>query len=490
MKSRFTILSVLLGLLFIAPVQAQTIEPDFNPSMIISDAELMDYSSLSLNQIQLFLEKNNSFLAGYQTLNAHGTLKSAAEIIYDAANNNFDCDRANLTDKPTETEKQAKCRRITTINPKFLLILLQKEQSLISETSPTTRQLDWATGYGCPDNWTCNPYYQGFGKQVNSASLQFLDYMQSPQKYNFKAGGTYSFNNPYGTISQEKMTVTVANQATAALYIYTPHVFNGNYNVYKLYKKYFPQRNSHYPDGSLLQAKGEAGVWLIQNGEKRPFLSKSALLSRYDINKIISVDPMELEAYVKGNPISLSNYAIVRSPDASIYLIVNDEKRKFSQPDLIKQFGFNPAEVVESNSQDLSYYKDGAPLTANSVYPTGALLQDPRNGGVFFVKDGKKSPITDRVFLNTMFKDKKIIKASAEEIDKYEKIAPVLFANGELLKSSTVTTVYLIVDGKKQPFLRGENFESLGYKWNNIITVSPQLLYLYPQGEPVNAEFN
>lgn len=488
MKLRLSILTIILSLAIIIPIETQAIEAEFNPSLIISDAELMDYSSLNLQQIQTFLEKYNSYLASYQTVNAYGTIKTAAEIIYDASNNNYDCEKANLSDNPTESERQLKCHKITTISPRFMLVLLQKESSLVEEKNPSQGRLDWATGYGCPDNWTCNPYYKGFGKQVNSAALQFLAYMETPHKYGFKGGGTYTFNNPFGTISQEKMTVTVSNQATAALYNYTPHVFNGNYNVYKLYQRYFPTRNSHYPDGSLLQAKNEVGVWLIQNGLKRPFLSKSALVSRYDLNKIITVDPIELDAYEKGNPISLSNYALVRNPDGDIFLIVNDEKRKFSQADLMKQFGFNAAEIISSSFQDLSYYKEGAPLTANSIYPTGALLQDPRNGGVFFVKDGQKAPITDRVFLSTMFKDKKIIKASAKEIDKYEKISPVMFENGELLKSNSVSSVYLIADGKKKPFLRGEDFEALGYKWSNIITVSPQLLYNYPQGEPVQLE--
>lgn len=490
MKQNLIIIFTLFSLLIILPARAQTIDPNFNPNLIISDAELLNYNSLNLSQIQNFLEKNNSYLANYKTTNAHGTIKSAAEIIYDASVNNYDCDDVILSDNPTESEKQLKCKKITTVSPKFLLVLLQKEASLIEDNAPSQGRLDWATGYGCPDNWTCNPYYKGFGKQVNSASLQFLAYMQSPQNYNYKAGQTYIFNNPYGTISQEKMTVVPANKATAALYNYTPHVFNGNYNVYKLYQRYFPQRSSHYPDGSLLQAKNEVGVWLIQNGEKRPFLSKSALVSRYDINKIITVDPIELEAYDKGNPISLANYAIVRQPDGNIYLIVNDEKRKFSQANLIKQFGYNPAEIIDSSFQDLSYYKDGEILTIDSIYPTGALLQDPRNGGVFYVKDGKKAPIIDRIFLSTMFKDKQIIKATAQEIDKYEKISPIMFGDGELLKSSSVSTVYLIANGQKKPFLKGEDFEALGYKWSNIITVSPQLLYNYPIGSPVNAEIN
>lgn len=488
--TKYTTSLAAIALLFcLAPTaKAQEIDPQFNPNLIISDAEMMDYDSMSPSQIQNFLQNKNSYLAGYSTVNAHGTVKKASEIIYDAANNNYDCSGIALSDSPTETEKQLKCRKITTVNPKFLLVLLQKEASLIEDSSPSQGRLDWATGYGCPDNWTCNPYYKGFGKQINSASLQFLAYMKEPQNYGYKAGQTYTFTNPYGTISNETMTVTPANQATAALYNYTPHVFNGNYNVFKLYRRYFPAQPARYPDGSLLQAKGEAGVWLIQNDLKRPFLTKGALLSRYNTDKIISVESADLEAYEKGDPISLPNYSLVKAPDAGLYLIVGDKKRKFENQAAFKSFGFNPEEIINASAQDLSYYQDGAILNAGSAYPTGALLRDPKSGGVYYVQDGQKAPIIDKVLLNTKFKGKNIQKASAEELARYTKISPVLFEDGELLKSESSSSVYLIANGQKRPFTSGNDFEKLGYKWSNVITVSPQLLYLYPLGEDMSYE--
>ncbi len=285
------------------------------------------------------------------------------------------------------------------------------------------------------------------------------------------------------------MTVTPANKATAALYNYTPHVFNGNYNVYKLYQRYFPSRPARYPDGSLLQAQGEVGVWLIQNGQKRPFLSKTALVSRFNLNRIIIVDRSELEGYEKGDPISLPNYSIVRlSTDKSLYLIVGDQKRKFENLEAFKKFGFNPEEIVESGAQDLSYYKDGAPLSVTSAYPAGALLRDPQSGGVYYVQDGIKAPIIDKVLLNTKFKGKTILKATAAELALYSKVTPVLFDDGELLKSDSASAVYLLVNGQKRPFQSGSDFEKLGYKWSNVITVSPQLLYLYPVGTTITYE--
>jgi hypothetical protein len=468
---------------------AQTVNPNFNPNLIITDAELMDYDSLNVTQIQSFLQKYNSYLANYKTLNAHGTLKTAAEIIFDASNKNYDCSGVTLTENPIEVEKEIKCRRITTVSPKFLLVLLQKEASLIEDTAPSQSHLDWATGYGCPDNWTCNPYYKGFGKQVNSAALQFLAYVNEQDRYTYKAGQTYTFSNPYGTISTQSMTVTPTNKATAALYNYTPHVFNGNYNVYKLYERYFPTQTPRYPDGSLLQAKEQVGVWLIQNGLKRPFLSKSALVSRYNLDKIIIVNESELDGYEKGSPISLPNYSIIRSStDQNIYLIVDDSKRKFENEATLKKFGFNPDEIISATSQDLSYYTNGLPLTASSTYPTGALLRDPQSGGVYFVQNGIKAPIIDKVLLEKKFSGQNIIKATKEELAQYTKVSPLLFENGELLKSDSASTVYLIVNGQKRPFISGNDFEKLGYKWSNVINVSPQLLYLYPLGSYVTYE--
>ncbi|MFP4514555.1 MAG: hypothetical protein ACLFNO_00945 [Parcubacteria group bacterium] len=471
---------------FIPSLSKAAIDPEFDPNNIISDSLLLDADTMSLEDIQEFLEKQGSYLASYTTEDTYGTKKTAAEIIYNAATNNYNCDGVDLTDTPTENEKALKCRRIKTVNPKFLLVLLQKEQSLIEETNPSQRQLDWATGYGCPDGDSCNPYWEGFGKQVNSAALQFWWYMKYPQSYNYKMGNTYTFNNPYGTIETKTVTATPENKATAALYNYTPHVFNGNYNVYKLLKRYFPP--TRYPDGTLLQAKGEVGVWLIDNGEKRPFLTKSALVSRFDENKIVEVESADLNAYIKGAPIKFSNYSLVKSPKGSIYLLVDNKKRKFASTEAFKKIGYSTDEIQNASWQDINSYEDGAPITITSAYPTGALLQDKITGGVYWVEEGKKHPIIDKSFLNTKYKGKSIIPVEPSELAQYETAAKALFDNGELLKSPLSTAVYLIDDGKKRPFASGEDFVSLGYKWENIISTSPQVLYLYPDGAILNDE--
>jgi hypothetical protein len=468
---------VLFGFLHIKNIQAQ----GFDPNNIIGDLEILDYTTMDLNDIQQFLANKGSYLANYSCPDAAGVIRKAAEIIYNAAVKNYDCDSAILSDNPTEEEKNLKCKKVT-ISPKFLLVLLQKEQSLIEDGSPSQSHLDWATGYGCPDSGGCNSRWQGFGKQVNSAALQFRDYMDNPQFYTYKVGQTYTFTNPYGTISQEPITVTPANQATTALYNYTPHVYNGNFNFYKIWQRYFTKV---YPDGSLLQADAEPGVWLIQNGVKRPFFSKAALASRFDSNKIIKINKSDLDKYETGAPIKFPQYSLIRSPRGTIFLLVDDKKRGFTSLAAFRKIGFNPVEVINASWEDINSYADGAHITATSTYPTGALLQNKKTGGIYYVMEGVKAPLVDKIFLTTKFKNKKIIKVSPAELDQYQTIKPVLFDDGELLKTPNSPFVYVISGGKKLLIASDKIFKDLGYKTENVIIAPSKVLYLYDAGVPI-----
>lgn len=479
MKTKYFLFTTIISLAIIFSASAKA--EGFDPNNIISDLEIMDYASMDLADIQKFLENKGSYLANYSCPDSFGTVRKASEIIYNAAAKNFDCDGAILSDNPTEEEKTLKCRKVT-ISPKFLLVLLQKEQSLIEEASPSQKNLDWATGYGCPDSGGCNSRWQGFGKQINSAALQFRDYLDNPQYYTYKAGNTYTFTNPYGTISKEPITVIPANQATAALYNYTPHVYNGNFNFYKIWQRWFTKI---YPDGSLLQVDGDLGVWLLQNGLRRPFLSMSALASRFDPKKIIKINKSDLDKYEKGAPIKFPQYSLIRSPRGTIFLLVDDKKRGFSSMEAFRKMGFNPTEVVNASWEDINYYADGANITATSTYPTGALLQNNKTGGIYYVMEGVKAPLIDKIFLTAKFKNKKIIKASPAELDQYATAKPYLFGDGELLKTKDSPYAYVISGGKKILIASDKVFSSLGYKAENIIIVPSSVLYLYEAGTPI-----
>lgn len=460
MKKNYSLLIIISFLLLSSPLlslPASAQEATFDPGYIISDSEILDSRSMTQAEIQSLLQSKNSFLATYQVTDNVGTVMSASQAIYDRAITNG-------------------------ISPKFLIVLLQKEQGLIENPSPSQGRLDWATGYGCPDGGGCNNRWQGFWKQINSASLQFRDYMDNPHLYTYKAGQTYTFTNPYSATVQGDTVVTIQNRATAGLYNYTPHVYNGNYNFWKIWQRYFTQ---NYLNGSLLQAEGENGVWLIQNGVKRAFLSRSALTSRYNIDHIQIVAKADLDKYITGTPIKFPQYSIVRLPNGRIYLLVDATKRRFANPEAFRQLGFNPEEIIQAGLTELDDYQEGEVITTSSAYLTGALLQDKTTGGVYWYSANIKYPIWDSAFLKTKYKNRKIIPVPSTQLATYQTGEPIRFEDGDLVKSDISPTVYVIENGLKRPFDSAETFLKLGYKWSNILTFSPKILGLHSDGPVV-----
>ena len=112
LKKPFSASILFLGLLLSSlPVFAAT-QTVFDPNFIISDPELWDYQSWSVADVQTFLVSKGSYLATYRAPDIDGFEKSAAEIIFAAAGRNQ-------------------------VNPKFIVVTLQKEQSLITDDSPS-----------------------------------------------------------------------------------------------------------------------------------------------------------------------------------------------------------------------------------------------------------------------------------------------------------------------------------------------------------------
>lgn len=124
---------------------------------------------------------------------------------------------------------------VPTINPAVLLAYLEKEQSLVTLSSydpykDSSKRIKYAMGYACPDTGPCEEKYTGFINQINwgAYQLQF--------NYNNALSGKYVL--PYkvsNTITTlDEYNVFLTNEATVANYRYTPHVYWGNYNLWKI----------------------------------------------------------------------------------------------------------------------------------------------------------------------------------------------------------------------------------------------------------------
>ncbi|HET6350580.1 MAG TPA: hypothetical protein VFG89_00405 [Coriobacteriia bacterium] len=171
---------------------------DFNPDTIISQSAFRAADSMTIEQIQAFLDKQPGVLATYRTRDHNGEMHSVAEMIAEAA-------------------------KAWRISPKVLLVKLQKEQSLLSKSGPSQRALDWALGVGKTDSRTLSKY-KGFGNQVWYGAKS-LDTNTRPWHEGISRAIDGSVVNP-------------TNSATYSLYRYTPHL-HGNMSFWLLYWRYF-----------------------------------------------------------------------------------------------------------------------------------------------------------------------------------------------------------------------------------------------------------
>jgi LysM repeat protein len=225
----------------------------FDPGNLISDAEFFRSGSMSAPAIQTFLEQRNpDCRSGFVCMKDYteNTFSRDATVLckaYQGANNES---AATIIAKVSEA-----CG----VSAEALLVLIQKEQSLVTLTAPTQTRFDRATGYACPDTAPCDAQYFGFYNQVYNAARQFKRYSNPP--------GTSRFFTwfPVGTTSQVRLhpnaacgttPVVMRNQATAGLHYYTPYTPNqiavtnlastgdscssyGNRNFWRIYNYWF-----------------------------------------------------------------------------------------------------------------------------------------------------------------------------------------------------------------------------------------------------------
>ena len=167
-----------------------------------------------------------------------------------AANDN--CERYTGGRDETAAAIITKVAHACGISPRVLLVLVQKEQSLV--THPSAYGYERATGYACPDTADCDEKYFGFINQLYSAAWQLREYSNPKDDWPIAPGAAKVQYSPDASCGAS--VVDIANQATANLYLYTPYQPDeytrahpdgparacsayGNLNFFRLYNAWF-----------------------------------------------------------------------------------------------------------------------------------------------------------------------------------------------------------------------------------------------------------
>ncbi len=417
---------LLIGFVAILTVPATTYAvtgSNWRAGNIIDDDIFYNNNDMSIADIQNFLNSKVStcdtwgtqIYSGSQTRAQYGTSrgypppytclkdysqngKSSAQIIKEAADAN-------------------------NVSTRALIVLLQKEQSLVTDDWPWSIQYRSATGYGCPDTAPCDAQYYGFYNQVNKAAWQFRRYATVPNSYRYKPfQNNYIQYNPNAGCGGTN--VFIENYATAGLYNYTPYQPNasalvnlfgegdacgayGNRNFWRLFNDWFSSTISGiakfqsydrpHPTGALIRKVGDPRIYKMVEGTKVLLPNFEVMLSHgYSEANVKIWNVADQYATINTEKLGYRSGTLIRENGSQkIYVIECTNqfyssciKRHIASYEVYLSLGYRDNEVLQTGYNHLADIPLGAPVTSSTTHPNGTLVRESHTGKIYLIKNG------------------------------------------------------------------------------------------------------
>lgn len=510
----------------------------FNPNKLIDDSVFKNANTMSAADIQKFLQDKNSILAN--TSNAFLSLLKEP-ITNKALKEKLEDPGAARTTPRTAAELIYDAAKSTGMNPQVILVTLNKEQSLITGRQGATgdtlqRALDFSLGFGCPDSQPCGAIYKGFYFQlfggVDSENNRYLGAAKSLMTsvntpggrgpfFNgktSKVGDAITLPNTVGSYEgvQANQSIVLSNAATAALYRYTPHVYNGNYNFWRFFKEWFGNPSSgnggsdnpsETPKGDLFKTSSNGDVYIVQNNRRYKILPWVADEKNINLKKAEKISTKLMNSYPDAGLYPVTDNTLI-FVDNKYYVFISNKKRLITE-EQIQSAGLNKKNAHRLSAKEASEYENGPdfvpvvvvppvtpPASPAPTNPTpqptpnsqeGAILKGAGSPAVYLVSNGKLKLFTYATFLQyEAIKSMQVVADSV--IAGYAKDGLVLPKAGSLVKSFTSPTVFFYEDGKKKP-MDAEIFRNRGFSFSNVYELDQKeidALAMGPFPTPVN----
>lgn len=263
MKKSYTYITAALILVvsfltqvFSSATASAALSDEWQPGHIISDSIFTNAGSMSAGGIQQFLNSKVPVCDTYGTQPSEyggGTRAQWGQANY--GQSTFTCLKDYAEGGRSAAQIIYDKAQAYSINPQVLIVLLQKEQGLVTDTWPLNIQYRTATGYGCPDTAPCDSQYYGLTNQVDWAAKMFRAILNASPTWTtpYILGNNYIQYNPNSSCGGT--VVNIENRSTQALYNYTPYQPNqgalaagwgtascgayGNRNFYLFFQSWF-----------------------------------------------------------------------------------------------------------------------------------------------------------------------------------------------------------------------------------------------------------
>lgn len=472
----------------------------FDPGLIISDSVFFDFGTMNVEEIQRFLESQVPVCKSGPT--------------------GMPCLRNFKADTPEKVADPGKCAAMPAkigisaaqiiydiahacgINPRVLLVTLQKEQGLVQATIPSPYMYKAAMGYGCPDSdpGICGKVWTGLFNQLYKAAGQFQWYGDPNGSFTYlRPGRTVSIAyHPDAKRNCGRASFTLKSQATANLYYYTPFVPNkaalnnlrgagdncssyGNRNFWRFYWDWF---GSPIGGGFLLKSS-TSDPYFISNDIKYPITDSALVNDLAPLGPLGEISTEYLDSFKTGIPMTRIIKTAPVNNLSTYFFVSAGKKYLIANCDQATSMGLNCAAAVQLTQVQLDALPTG-PFRPDITGVEKSIPVAPATASFYLVTPNTKIPLDCAKAPSLGFSCDKAVATTDDTLNALTtvRLTPSTMGISSLISNSDGTSYYISA-GTKHEVLDSESLAD-----QNIVVKAPSPLtidsYSYlPWGAPI-----
>ncbi len=474
------IIALLIGALLTpskiaAPALAHTLPDDpgsYDPNTLISNDNFIAYGQDGTG-VNNFLAQKGSWLTGYN-------IPEYQEVPYKFRNGDGNCEWRTVSTRQFNDvtgealyglnagDLMAREGHDHGINPQVTLVTLEKESSAITQHSKPTSSLPsspiemWVLGYGWNDTMAACAYdydtararainFGGVGQQIAYATAFFRSKYTNPG----------SCGTPSGTAP--------TNNATKALYCYTPYTHDGNHNFWHFFTQWFQTAPSFEPTAYGTDEEGKPSI--VYNNQRWPLVDVDTF-NQYLPGRSLSPLSADMLALPRRHTIGR---LIKKGGDGRMFYLLNGKRRHVNSDRVLRLYGWRPEDVV-GNVDDLLI--DAIPVGD----PMLGIIRMENTSTTYLQTRGENHRIADQA----IFKDNwNFDWSEVIEVPPYVINTIPTSNNLGMIALSNEGTAYLIDNGKRYHIPDNNTAERWGLNWNTAVRFDTPLLWRFPEDNRV-----
>ena len=156
---------------------------------------------------------------------------------------------------------------------------------------------------------------------------------------------------------------------------------------------------SDFPNETIMRA-GDT-YYLLRDDTLFPFVSEQAYLSRFPKERafiVTDTTPFFVRFSVSDTWFGFRVGTLLSNANGVFVVVSETEVRPIGSADIFLSLGYNFADVIPVNEEELGVYQQGRILLLGAPHPDGTVLHDPTTDDYFLIQKGTKKPLLPGIY--------------------------------------------------------------------------------------------